>query len=158
LQAVTLPNPPDSLWDLCFFLTFPDEFPLMATGHVRIKKARKGVVMELLNTISLVIGVVGIAIIIWGAVLALIEFSRLEYGRLRGTETYKKTEVLRYHFGTYILLGLEFLVAADIIHTVIRPDFEGLIILGSIVIIRTIISHFLNREIKHSEDFPPAAT
>lgn len=114
--------------------------------------------MHILNAISLAIGIVGIGIIVWGALLALVEFFRLEYKRLKGAHTFKKTEILRYHFGTYILLGLEFLVAADIIHTIIKPDFEGLIVLGAIVVIRTIISYFLNREIKHSEDFHEKTT
>jgi uncharacterized membrane protein len=117
------------------------------------ERARRQTAMHILNAISLAIGIAGIGIIVWGALLALVEFFRLEYKRLKGAYTFEKTEILRYHFGTYILLGLEFLVAADIIHTIIKPDFEGLIVLGAIVVIRTIISYFLNREIKHSEDF-----
>jgi uncharacterized membrane protein len=44
-------------------------------------------------------------------------------------------------------LGLEFLIAADIIRTIIRPTLEELAILGGIVVIRTVISYFLGKEI-----------
>ncbi len=108
--------------------------------------------MQILNLISIGIGVIGIGIIVWGTLIALVEFLRLEYTRFKGVNVIVKAEILRYHLGTYLLLGLEFLVAADIIHTITKPDFEELIILGSIVVIRTIISYFLNREIKHSDE------
>ncbi len=115
-------------------------------------KKQNELIMQILNLISIGIGVIGIGIIVWGTLIALVEFLRLEYTRFKGVNVIVKAEILRYHLGTYLLLGLEFLVAADIIHTITKPDFEELIILGSIVVIRTIISYFLNREIKHSDE------
>jgi len=46
------------------------------------------------------------------------------------------------------LFALEFLIAADIIATVIHPKFEEIAILASIVVIRTMISYFLEKEIE----------
>ena len=58
---------------------------------------------------------------------------------------------LRAVFGTYLLLGLEFLIASDILKTVLEPTMNELIILGGIVVVRTILSVFLNKEIKELE-------
>jgi hypothetical protein len=51
-------------------------------------------------------------------------------------------------FGRSILLGLEFLVAADIIRTVaVQPSLENVAVLGLIVLIRTFLSFSLEVEI-----------
>ena len=109
--------------------------------------------IKVLEIIGFTIGLIGMGIIVWGAATTLVEFLRLEYKRFKGGNIFKTTEILRHHLGTYLLLGLEFLIAADIIHTMAKPDLEGLIILGSIVAIRTIISYFLNRELSRTDHF-----
>ncbi len=104
--------------------------------------------MELFNIIAFVIGVVGIVIISWGALMASAEFLHMEYQRLKGIGIGRKREFLRHHLGSYILIGLEFMIASDIVSTIIKPEIEGLIVLGSIVAIRTVISYSLNKELK----------
>jgi uncharacterized membrane protein len=61
---------------------------------------------------------------------------------------YSERESVRHKFATYLLLALEFLIAADIIATVIHPKFEEIAILDSTVAIRTVISYFLEKEIE----------
>ena len=57
--------------------------------------------------------------------------------------------VLRESFGGVILLGLEILVAADLIRTVaVAPTLENVAILGLIVLIRTFLSFSLEIEIE----------
>jgi uncharacterized membrane protein len=57
--------------------------------------------------------------------------------------------VLRQSFGGVILLGLEILVAADLIRTVaVQPTLENVAILGLIVLIRTVLSFSLEVEIE----------
>ena len=108
--------------------------------------------METLHYLSLSIGIVGIAVIVWGVILMLIRLLRLEITRVRKRSIFREREMLRHQLGSYLLLGLEFLIAADIIGTVIHPTFEGLGLLGGIVVIRTVISYFLDKEI---EEFEP---
>jgi uncharacterized membrane protein len=103
--------------------------------------------MEIIRVLIIAVGIIGIAVIVWGALLCFIKLLRLEYRAFKGDNICSLREALRHHFGSYILLGLEFLIAADIVRTVVNPDFEGLIILGAIVLIRTVISYFLNREL-----------
>ncbi|WP_136526097.1 DUF1622 domain-containing protein [Geomonas ferrireducens] len=56
---------------------------------------------------------------------------------------------LRQDLGRGILLGLEFLVAADIFRNVaVTPTLEGVLVLGVIVIIRTFLSMALQVELE----------
>jgi uncharacterized membrane protein len=54
----------------------------------------------------------------------------------------------RQNLGRAILLGLELLVAGDIIKTVaVAPTLQNMIVLGAIVLIRTFLSFSLELEI-----------
>lgn len=105
--------------------------------------------MVILHHVSLIIGIVGIVIICWGVLLGLLSFIRIEYDRLRGKNIRNRRYLLRHHLGSYLLLGLEFLIAADVVRTILEPTLMELAILGSIIAIRTAISFFLNMEMRH---------
>ncbi len=98
---------------------------------------------------SQIVGIVGVLVLLWGIALAGVQFVRTELCRLRGEDPRAHQGSLRKLLGFYLLLGLEFLVAADIIETIIKPDLESLLVLGLIVIIRTVISFTLNWELRH---------
>jgi uncharacterized membrane protein len=67
---------------------------------------------------------------------------------LQGRSISGAFNLYRSNIGRAILLGLEFLVAADIINTVaIEPTIESLMILSGIVLIRTFLSFSLEVEI-----------
>ena len=73
-----------------------------------------------------------------------------------GQEAYK---VLRRTFGGVILLGLEILVAADLVRTVaVEPTLDNVVILGGIVLIRTVLSFSLEIEIEGVAPWRRAAT
>ena len=100
----------------------------------------------IIDYISQGIALLSIAIIVYGTILAVILFVK--------SLIHKDLSVvrkIRAEFGGYLLLGLELLIGADIIKTIIEPTYEELIILAGIVILRTILSVFLNREIKDIE-------
>ena len=106
--------------------------------------------MQLLTVISLSIGIVGVIVMMWGTLIAVVKFIKFEYHGLKKPEkniAQKGCVALRQNLGSYILLSLEFMIAGDIIHTVLKPTLDALIVLGAIVIIRTIISYFLNKEL-----------
>jgi uncharacterized membrane protein len=104
--------------------------------------------IRVMDFIALGVGIAGALIVIWGVIMAVVELMRLEFMRAKGRFVCKKREYVRHHLGQYLLLGLEFLIAADIIHTVFKPNIQSLIILGAIVVIRTLISYFLNKELQ----------
>lgn len=89
----------------------------------------------------------GIAVIILGALIATARFLRDGYSPGIGWST--AYERYRAALGRGILLGLELLVAADIIGTVAAPlDIHSIAALGLIVLIRTFLSFSLEVEIK----------
>lgn len=102
--------------------------------------------MPLLETIigiaETVIGTFGAFFIIYGAIIAIIEILSRE-SRIR-VRNYPE---IRGAFTTRILIGLEFFVAADVLKTIFEPTFQELIVLGSLVAIRTVVSYFLGREV-----------
>ena len=67
---------------------------------------------------------------------------------LQGVKT-RSYKMLRQHLGKAILLGLEILVAGDIIGTVVtEPTMDKVLTLGVIVLIRTLLSFSLEIELE----------
>jgi uncharacterized membrane protein len=100
---------------------------------------------ETMEQVARGVEVVGIATLVLGLVVALIQAARVLIG---GQDAEKAYRVVRTVFGRSILLGLEFLVAADIIRTVaVDPSLENVGVLGLIVLIRTFLSFSLEVEI-----------
>ena len=98
---------------------------------------------EIAESVGLVIDALGVAVIVAGLVVAAVRYA----GSGRKVEdAYRR---LRQDIGRGILLGLEFLVAADIIRTVaVTPTLEGVLVLGLIVLIRTFLSMALQVELE----------
>jgi uncharacterized membrane protein len=89
----------------------------------------------------------GVGIIIVGIVIATVIFLRQFFRPQQAKSAYKS---YREHVGQALLMGLELLVAADIIRTVaIAPTLESVIVLGVIVLIRTFLSWSLEVELNN---------
>jgi uncharacterized membrane protein len=100
--------------------------------------------------------VAGAVVLLAGLVLA----AALAIGVLRRTGDGRQAyRVLRQSFGGVILLGLEILVAADLVRTVaVEPTLANVVILGGIVLIRTVLSFSLEIEIEGVAPWRRAAT
>ena len=61
------------------------------------------------------------------------------------------TEVIRLQLGRVLALGLEFTVASDILRTAVAPTRQDIVNLGAIVLLRTLLNYFLEREIRQGE-------
>lgn len=91
---------------------------------------------EALAAAILVVGV------IWSFVLAAIAARRFGWSA-------RAYLVLRQSFGGTLLLGVEVLVAADLVRTVaVAPTLDNVLVLGLIVVIRTFLSFSLETEIE----------
>lgn len=55
---------------------------------------------------------------------------------------------IRLQFGNSVLLGLEFMVGADIVGSMVQPNYYNLGLLAILVLIRTILTYFLGRELR----------
>jgi uncharacterized membrane protein len=98
--------------------------------------------VEIIEVTGRAIDAIGVAVIAGGGVLAVF----LTLGRIR-SEDGGAYEFFRRRLGRAILLGLEFLVAADIIRTVaVTPTAESVAVLAGIVLIRTFLSFSLQLE------------
>lgn len=99
----------------------------------------------LLHWSSLLIEASGVAVVVIGAVLAFITAAAHLVSRQESAVVYHE---FRTRLGRSILLGLELLVAADIIGTVaVEPTVHNLYVLALIVLIRTFLSISLEVEI-----------
>ncbi len=88
------------------------------------------------------IAVVGVAIITFGCVRGARQCAHyLRHGR-------PSLNAVRLGLGDTIILGLEFMVGADIVGSVVEPDYYSIGLLGLLVLIRTILSYFLTHELQ----------
>ncbi len=104
--------------------------------------------MDIKHTIELIVSafeLAGVAVLVIGSILAFVR-SIVSLIRFRdGPAAYRH---LRLYLGRSIVVGLEFLIAADIIRSVaIEPTFASVGVLGLIVLVRTFLSWSLEVEI-----------
>ncbi len=110
----------------------------MAVGDADFKNA--------VDVISKVIDGAGVVIVVVGLLLATGAFAFAQRDRDQRPPAYR---VYRQQVGKAILLGLEFLVAADIIRTVaVAPSFRGVGVLAVVVAVRTFLSFALGVELE----------
>ena len=106
--------------------------------------------------------IAGIFVLVIGSILA---FGRYVVTLIRFRDGPATFRGLRLYLGRSIVLGLELLIAADIIHSVaIEPTFASVGVLGLIVLVRTFLSWSLEVEIDgewpwqrsrfHKSEFP----
>ena len=88
---------------------------------------------------SVIIIAIGIGVAIYLTIKTLISKQKIQYTRLR------------LLFGKFLVLALEFQLAADIVGTAIAPSLDQIASLAAIALIRTFLSYFLNKEIKAEE-------
>lgn len=103
-------------------------------------------ISELVRSLGSAIELLGVMLIVFGILFA--GLSSLLGWRKQNDRTiiYKQ---LRINIARTLLLGLEILVAADIIRTVaLQPNLENLVSLGLLVLIRTVLSWALIVEVE----------
>ncbi len=98
-----------------------------------------------LNSIKLLLALMGGLVIFLGALRSIINFAIDYFGRR--PLSLDEIDTIRLKFGRHIILGLEFIVAADVIETTTTPDYYSIGILAILVALRSFLSYFLGREI-----------
>lgn len=98
-----------------------------------------------------------VLVIVWGVLGAAFQLVRMENRRLRGEGYQRAAVVLREHLGFYLLLGLEFLIAVDVLETLMHPSWEELGVLGGMVVLRVMLSLSLGWELKDIRKDQPDA-
>ncbi|MER3434460.1 MAG: hypothetical protein C4288_13795 [Leptolyngbya sp. ERB_1_1] len=83
-----------------------------------------------------------------GVVRAILDYGKQLFSRRRHIDS---TEMIRLQLGRVLALGLEFTVASDILRTAVAPTRQDILNLGAIVLLRTLLNYFLEREIRQGE-------
>ncbi|MFA6303123.1 MAG: DUF1622 domain-containing protein [Legionella sp.] len=96
----------------------------------------------ILFTIQRSISFCGVLVILMGVLRSIFQYFHYLFGHSQ-----LDINKIRLHLGLVLTLGLEFIVAADLIGTTTAPDYYSVGIVASIVLIRTVLSYTLNREI-----------
>ncbi|OGT52695.1 MAG: hypothetical protein A3E84_02715 [Gammaproteobacteria bacterium RIFCSPHIGHO2_12_FULL_42_13] len=91
------------------------------------------------------ISLVGILIILSGALQAIYRYG--QYLLWPSAREVISINTIRLGLGRILVLGLEFIVAADLIGTTTTPDYYSVGIAAIVVTIRTVLSYTLNREL-----------
>ena len=103
------------------------------------------VFVEYLEPVAHWVDLIGIAIVLFGFIQSLILMAKFKF---KAYEFFDWTSRIRCRLGTYILLGLEFMIASDLIMTAIKPMMESLVLVAVLVVIRTAIAFFLGKELQ----------
>ncbi|SDB84195.1 Uncharacterized membrane protein [Raineyella antarctica] len=103
------------------------------------------VFQDMIESVGKVVDAAGVVAIVLGAVISTLVAGAAMLRRSSPEDVYHR---YRQWLGRSILLGLELLVAADIIRTVaVAPTYRSVGVLGVIVLIRTFLSFSLELEI-----------
>jgi len=106
---------------------------------------------ETARRIALAVELVSALIIAYGALEAVIGLL-IPRRRFEKDKLFHKRRQVFLRFGVWLILGLEFELAADIVRSAISPTWSDIGQLGAIAAIRTVLNYFLERDIKEFEE------
>jgi uncharacterized membrane protein len=98
--------------------------------------------------LGLLIEAAAVLVVAFGAGEAFLKLLRVVASP--GTSHGERKEIWR-RFGVWLLLGLEFELAADIVGSVFSPTWQEVGKLGAIAVIRTFLNYFLERDLEEAE-------
>ena len=101
------------------------------------------------RTAGLLIEAAAVLVVTFGAAEAFLGLVRLV---LKPAAGHGVRKAIWRRFGTWLLLGLEFALAADIIHSVLSPTWEDIGQLAAIAAIRTFLNYFLEKDLDEADD------
>lgn len=93
--------------------------------------------------LRLVVEAIGAAVVGFGVLATTFRYVLT----LVGVRDYTNSEI-RLYLGRFLVLGLEFQLAADILSTAVAPTLDDVILLGAIATIRTVLNYFLSQELE----------
>jgi uncharacterized membrane protein len=77
---------------------------------------------------------------------------------IRPSATHGERKAIWRNFGMWLLLGLEFELAADIVRSVVSPSWEDVGQLAAIAVVRTFLNYFLEQDLERAESRSEAPT
>lgn len=105
------------------------------------------ILRQMSEAVALGIETFAVLIVGWGALEAAASLLMLTIG---GRASHGARKAAWRRLGTWLLLGLEFELAADIVQTVISPGWQDIAALGAIAAIRTFLNYFLEKDLREA--------
>lgn len=90
----------------------------------------------IIENMGLLLEYIGLAIVAGSAFISLYKVMLPKF----------TTEHVRHHFAKRVIFGLEFVIAADILLATVATDFQQILQLGGIVLIRVVLGYTLRKE------------
>jgi uncharacterized membrane protein len=106
------------------------------------------VIKEVFKMIAEIINIIGITILIFGFAKELIKYLIAEFKNGVMLTPIRDIQTIRCQLGVYILLALDFLIASDIIMSIVDLSMEELIKLSATIVLRIAMGYFLGKEIE----------
>ena len=101
-----------------------------------------------LEVLAALVEGVGFAILAFTAAKFVFRYVAFEIERVRGFDCAKRFRDIRLELGSHIVLAIDFMVIADIVHTALVNTQESLLTLGLFVLIRSVLAFFLGLDMK----------
>ncbi len=118
----------------------------MTSSLVAIDILPESALRSMVDLMVRLIEACGAVVIMIGALVAIVKFvaalSRRDINQF---------SAVRLSLARFLVLGLEFQLAADVLRTAISPSFAEIAKLAAIAAIRTALNYFLNREIAQEQ-------
>lgn len=102
------------------------------------------IMREITHGVALLAESAGIVVVGIGVLRAVVHYA-MEFVRRRDTRFKVR---IRLEFGRSLALALDFLVAADLVRTVLSPDWDTIGQLAVVILIRSVLNYFLQREMQ----------
>jgi uncharacterized membrane protein len=106
---------------------------------------------NIIETIAIILGVLGGIVAVWGSVHALVRIIGYWFSKKKDVTEATILDQIRVDFGRHIVLALEFFIAKDLLETIFLPGWNEVGQLAVLVIVRTVISYFLTKELHQKE-------
>jgi uncharacterized membrane protein len=105
------------------------------------------VFLGIARTAGKLIEAAAVIVVAYGSVEAFVQVAGVV---TRRGATHGERKAIWRRYGVWLLLGLEFELAADIIGSVVSPTWQQIGQLGAIAVIRTFLNYFLGKDLEHS--------
>ena len=103
--------------------------------------------------IAVAIDLAGAAIMLWAFLTSVFSVAGSALKERDSQSRFRDLQLARCDLGTKLVFALELMIVSDLLHSIISRSIDDLIFLGGLVVIRTTIAYFLNKEIQeiHAE-------
>ena len=102
----------------------------------------------IIEWLAVTIDLVASLIMVWGFVTSVYALVRGSISSGDAHSRIRNMQAARCGLGVKLVFALELMIISDLLHTVISQSVDDLLLVGGLVVIRTAVAYFLNKEIE----------